>query len=651
MALKKSVLSWLFGSKSAEKKAEDEGEPADAQVVQAEDEKREEELQEPEEQQEPEADVPAPRDPACLDLSSDHVIHELWRLRKEEEKLMPVPVLRLEGTGDKREILTEEELGSELARLKQFVTDTAGKRLDYIKKETEKLQRTESSGDEAEEQPEEAPEELQEELDLDAEAHVFLTKDKIHAWLLVYPPMGQGKDVDSALLEQTLEEAGVCFGVQEELVDQIPESPERYFHLFFAACGEYPVDGENGRVEDYFSRGSEREAIINEYDKVDYTQLNFVHNVEKGDVICGIFPPTPGEPGRTVLDEELRARDGKAAQIPMGKNTEMSEDGERLVASIAGQVDFSGQKFVVMPVLEISGNVDYSTGNIDFVGDVHIRGDVCSGFVVRASGNVSVDGVLEACTIEAGGDVLVVKGVKGDDAAVIHAGRNVYAKYLESSFVYAREHLHSDCIINCDVYSDGVVQAVTGRGIIIGGTIRAGSEVRANIVGSRSECITSVQLGGIPCEVYDREHLIKEIEEAEAEVKKLERQLDNPVKLNKLPVLHMRLSVDRSKLHHINRQLGLTTESEEEEFQKQFLEERLRELMGKSAPEEAEGQEEKDEKEDTKEEEQEQDSRRLVCGTAYPGTEISIGNAVLRLDRETRECTAVLIRGEIRLLQ
>ena len=38
---------------------------------------------------------------------------------------------------------------------------------------------------------------------------------------------------------------------------------------------------------------------------------------------------------------------------------------------------------------------------------------------------------------------------------------------------------------------------------------------------------------------------------------------------------------------------------------------------------------------------------RLECGIAYPGTEISFGDEMLRLRHESRQCVATLVQGEI----
>lgn len=62
-----------------------------------------------------------------------------------------------------------------------------------------------------------------------------------------------------------------------------------------------------------------------------------------------------------------------------------------LIATMDGHLEYSNGAFYVRPVLEIRGDVDYSTGNIDFIGDVQIAGDVRENFSVRATGSITVD--------------------------------------------------------------------------------------------------------------------------------------------------------------------------------------------------------------------------------------------------------------------
>lgn len=536
-------------------------------------------------------------DPASLQLPYEHPVNKLWDLWAEQERQSPVPAFCLCGLSGDHEILSAVELEGEMIRLRQFVTSTAEKRL----KEAEPKLISQSGSEGAEKIP----------SDLDAWPVIFTTKNQLASWLFVYPPVGQGKEFDQDMLVWALKENEVVFGVDERLLNELSNAEDRYFHLFLVAEGSPPIHGKDGYVIDHFPRKKSRELLVNESGQVNYAELNLVNNADKGDVICQIVEPVDGIDGRTVFDKEIPAKNGKKAVVPKGRNTELSEDGSILAATKPGHVEFDGRNFQVKPVMDIGGNVDYSTGNINFLGDIHVHGDVCSGFIVRAMGNITVDGVVEASTMEAGGDLVVVKGVKGNNQGVIKAGGNIYAKYLESTIVCARENLHTDCIINCNVYSDGEVQACSGRGIIIGGKIRSAGEVKANIVGSKSECITSIILGGHPSDDFEYESLIREIHELELEYDELEKQPDSPAKLRSLPMVRMKLSVDRTKL----KQFGIYMTEVKEELQDQ------KEIR---------------------------DKRCLVCKIAYPGTELTIDDTTCRLEHETQNCRAVLWNEEIR---
>ena len=358
---------------------------------------------------------------------------------------------------------------------------------------------------------------------------------------------------------------------------------------------------------DAFPRVLPRVLEVDEFDRVDYTALNLIRNVKEGEEICRLIKPTEGEPGCTVLGQEIPARSGKSVPLPKGRNTEISEDGTLLLASISGDVEFTGHSFQVKPVLDIPGNVDFSTGSINFLGDVNIRGDVLSGFTVRAMGTIQVAGVVEAgSTVEAGGDLIVVKGILGDGTTVIRSHRSIFSKYIENSTIYVRENLQTDCIINSYIYSDGEVLVRSGRGTIIGGRIWAAKKISASAVGARSECRTAVALGGLPCTNFERELVQRELKVLEMELEKLECQLDSTSKSSLLDKTRSKLMVAELKLKQLESELA-----------------------------------------DLKIEADEKNKGRLECGVAYPGTEISFGDETFRVRQESRQCVATLLHGEI----
>lgn len=572
-----------------------------------------------------------------LELPKEHALNKLYYLRVEQSGGLPLPHLLLEG----REDLSQEEIKRELNRLENMVTSASDARLEQIShpaasasgmpplevnalsSETddsrEEALKTDAPAEEGKIREEENhvftdinsdhPEDADPlTADLDALPLVFIAADHLAAWIMVLPPVGKGKELNMKILDHALESEGVTFGIDEDLLQRLPQEKERYFNLFLIAKGNHAADGKDGYIVDYFSRSMEKKFTVDEHDRVDYTSLNLVQNVSKGEAICQAVPPTQGVPGRTVYDQEIPAKDGKPVQLPKGRNTEISEDGSQLLAMQDGHVQFSGRSFQVRSVLEIPGNVDYSTGNINYVGDVHIRGNVCSGFSVRAMGNVTVDGVVEAGTIEAGGDLIVARGVVGNSQAVVRAHHSIYAKYLENSVAHARENLHADCIVNSDVYSDGEIQVNTGRGIIIGGKVRAARTVCAKVIGSKTEAATAISLGAQPCANFERELLELNIEKLMKELEQVERQPDSPARTKRLGKIRLDTSVERMKLNQLDKELA--------------------------------AQQDEDEK---------PESWRMECDIAYPGIVLTMGNVTMNLTDETWKCNAKLVDGEIRL--
>lgn len=568
MEFKNSFLSRLFG-----------GRP-----------EAQEELEEEELLDQPSEDAPPPENPAChkLELPREHSLFKLRSVYNEQSGWLPLPDLTLEGPGEPP--LPEAEAQAELLRLKMLMNATANKRFEALRAHRK----------------EEGEFSLP---DLDAQAVVFLSKDCLSAWLLIYPPVGDGRQVEWSDLDRTLAEQEVCCGIDEELLNAIPQDPERYFKLFPVARGTPPANGLDGRVVDMFPRTEERKLTIDENNRVDYSDLHFIHNVEKGGVICRIIPPTDGIPGQTVQGKAVTAKNGKPAAAPKGRNTALSEDGRTLVSTIAGHVEFSGRSFQVKPVLDIPGNVDFSVGNINFLGDVCIHGDICSGFSVRAMGTITVDGVVEACTVEAGRDLIVARGVQGDNQAVIRAQRNIFAKYLENSCIYAKMDLETECIINCDVYCGGAVTVRTGHQSIIGGKVHAAHEVSAGVIGSRVGNRTDIVLGGQPCEEFDYELLTKEVQELQDTMERLDRQPDSPSKISHMGKLRMQLTLSRGRL---------------EEIQKEKLQQVL--------------------------EGQDPGLRRMTCNTVFPGAVLTIDSVTHHFNDRLSPCAATLQEDGIHLI-
>ena len=60
--------------------------------------------------------------------------------------------------------------------------------------------------------------------DLDAQVVVYVSQNALTAWLLVYPPVSQGKELDREMLAQALEKEHVSLGLNGGLISELPQS-------------------------------------------------------------------------------------------------------------------------------------------------------------------------------------------------------------------------------------------------------------------------------------------------------------------------------------------------------------------------------------------------------------------------------------------
>lgn len=132
----------------------------------------------------------------------------------------------------------------------------------------------------------------------------------------------------------------------------------------------------------------------------DYVDLRAVHsfdNIEQGTIIGRIYPPSDGTPGRNVFGKNIPAKKGKEVKIQVDSSITIEQPQfenvyQTLVANIAGYVAEDRGKLKIHSLLAISANVDFKTGDIDFVGSVGVSGNVMKNFRVFARDNIEISG-------------------------------------------------------------------------------------------------------------------------------------------------------------------------------------------------------------------------------------------------------------------
>lgn len=536
-----------------------------------------------------------------------------WTLRQD-----PL-IMSLLGNGHGCEVpLSERELLRERVRLiAKFERDSKEFLREMNRYEEKKLRLEAKRALEAAKGEETTGEQREDDqlVDVKTFCRVYLSTGGIVAWMLLIPPSNPDDLLPIEAIREVLRENNITNGVDAETIKYIA-SEHPYFTMIPVACGTPIQEGENGRIVEHYPRQLNKSVKLDERGVADYRAMNYMQSIKEGDVICDIIAPVPGVPGVRVDGSTAEPGAVKPAIVPAGSNTVISEDGTKLLAAKDGHLEFDGSKFCVKLILDIPSDVDYNTGNIEYNGDIHIRGDVRGTFAVKATGNITVDGLVEAATVEAGGDVLISCGVLGDNNAMIKSGGNLRAKYLENCVAYAGKSVFADCIMSSQVYCDESIQVTSGRGAIIGGTLVAAQSIKSRVVGTESGRKTELELGTLSYVKIERGSENQELKDAVQELKNVERDIDFLVKRLKSKerlAEHPEEQVSEPRLvAAFQRQAALAARIEELTQHQQELEEMKPDLS----------------------------KCRLECSTVYPPTMLDIGGAIWKFEEVKNSCAA-----------
>lgn len=352
-----------------------------------------------------------------------------------------------------------------------------------------------------------------------------------------YPPSTGGKPISKDEVINDLVYNGVKFGMIEANIDRFFQQRE-YCTDIVLAKGLEPVKGSDAVITYHFNTDTNAKPKMNEDGTVDFHQLDLISGIQRGDVLATLQPVVYGKPGIDVLGKPIAPDKVINRVLKYGKDIHLSEDGCTMYSDVSGHVKLDGDKVVVSNIYEVAGDVNTATGDIDYDGNVHVKGNVISGFSVIAKGDIEVEGVVEGATLIAGGQIILKRGVQGMGKGKLQAKGNVVTKFIESCEVTSEGDVTSGAILHSKVAAKGDIIVSGKNGSVTGGVLRSGSMISVKTVGSTMGTHTELSVGTDPLLVDELRMLEKEMPNMEAELVKmqqvvtlLQKKLDNGEKL------------------------------------------------------------------------------------------------------------------------
>lgn len=329
------------------------------------------------------------------------------------------------------------------------------------------------------------------------EVFIEVSEDKMTAIAKFYPPFVGGPLLDVRGIKSTLEANNVTVGIKDMAVASFLANRE-YCTPCVIAEGIKPVHGEDARIEYFFNPELKARPQLNEDGSVDFHKLNGISHVNKGDVLAKLIPETKGTPGQDVLGNPVMPRDVKKKKLSYGKNIALSEDRLTITSEVDGHVSLVDGKVFVSDTYTVLADVDASTGDIEYNGNIEVKGCVRSGFVLKAEGNIMVNGVVEGATLIAEGDIILRCGIQGMGKGSLEAKGNVVTKFIENATVTAGGNITAEAILHSEVASKAEVLVTGKKGFITGGKVSALTLVEAKTIGSTMGAETVISVGTDP---------------------------------------------------------------------------------------------------------------------------------------------------------
>ena len=348
--------------------------------------------------------------------------------------------------------------------------------------------------------PENTPTDVSSNLRLD------ISRDGMTASLNGFvPPDTERKAVDS-MLARLIKETKLVHGILPHEVLQaaglLTQGQTLANHII--ARGSAPANGQDAQITVVLATYHKQQQ---EDQNRDFRDRGSLPHVSSGDEIAVLQKETGGVAGKTVLGEALLAPEPRVLRFIPGHGVEISEDETRLTASLTGMLAHSEEeKFEIIDLLEISGDVDFEVGNIDFAGLVRVAGTIISGFSIKAH-SLEAKALESNTIIDVQGDVKIQEGIMGSQ---VRAGGTVGAFFIRQANVEAKG--------NVMVTAEIVQSKIRAKGVI-SVTADSGRVVNSNLTGVRGVMAPNlVSTGQDTCQV--RVGMDKEFEEMLTDLKR-----------------------------------------------------------------------------------------------------------------------------------
>lgn len=218
--------------------------------------------------------------------------------------------------------------------------------------------------------------------------------------------------------------------------------------------------------------------------------------VSKNQLIGQIHSPSDGEDGLNIFGAIIATKTGKPLKDITDAFCAVDKEGA-VYSTIDGHMVYERDQVRISNTLKIDDMVDFSTGNIDFPGDVMVSKGVRDRFQIKSLGDIEIHKLVEAAHLHSESDIRLLQGMAGRETGTIRVKGNLQAGYLEA----VDASIIGDCQIKseltyCSVKISGKINSPTAA--IRGGELNLAQGGIVGTLGSVQGVRTEVIIAHIP---------------------------------------------------------------------------------------------------------------------------------------------------------
>ena len=355
---------------------------------------------------------------------------------------------------------------------------------------------------------------------------VFVDRDAVTVyWCLLDQ---RARPVRPDMIAEWLSDLGLMEGINQDAIASVAQqlsSGDHRLGLHEIAAGTAPRHGKDADVRLLINRDRRYGERQDDGSRA-LGQVNFGPNVEAGQEIARLTPATKGTDGRDVMGNSVASLDGISGQVKSGLAVRSETDADGVVHYFAesdGVLKYIPGEIAVVDTLIIEGDVGFETGNLEFKGEVVVRGSVGQGFKVQASGDIIVIGHIDAgSTVASGGNVVGGEGIQGRKTTVVARG-SVRAQFVHESQVRTAGNIMlGDYAQGATLRADATISVSMSNGkrggSIIGGRVWGMRGVDMYMAGNPTLVTTEIAAGVDPKQARGLDLLNRKLDESNKHV-------------------------------------------------------------------------------------------------------------------------------------